>query len=68
MGRELQDAYYASQREQDTAKRLELEDRRNGLRKEIIRAHEEFKQALKTKGEQQETKAGESRRTATFTE
>lgn len=51
MSSELRDVYYESQRNSnDVAKKLELEDRRNELRKRIIQAHEDFKETLKNKG------------------
>lgn len=57
MGRELSDVYYESLRcKEDTAKRLELEDKRKDLRKSIIQAHEDFQVTLKKKAQQEEKK------------
>ena len=66
MGKDLSDVHYESLRTttDDISKKLQLEDRRNELRKRIIQAHEDFKETLKNKGEQEERKMKESKRTA----
>jgi len=58
MGNELRDVYYESLRSSDdVSKRIQLEDRRSELRKRIIQAHEDFKETLKNKGDEEERKA-----------
>lgn len=64
MGDALREVYYEMQTYGlDAQKRISLEDRRHNLRCDLIRAHEDFKAMLKTKGDQEEEKLKTTRAT-----